>query len=106
MQVPQNKTFIIQLPLIYPSKQTLIKFIYIFSIPLKQNINKPFFLCAQMYENIDDGAFIGRKQYSVLMFMVNFFGLRLFYIYIKLKTQCIFKPCNELYANDSQTSWS
>jgi hypothetical protein len=30
-----------------------------------------------MYENIDDGAFIGRKQYYVLMFKVNFFGLRL-----------------------------
>jgi hypothetical protein len=25
-----------------------------------------------MYENIDDGAFIGGKQYSVLMFKVNF----------------------------------
>jgi len=30
-----------------------------------------------MYENIDDEAFIGRKQYSVLMFKVNFLGLRL-----------------------------
>ena len=30
-----------------------------------------------MYENIDDGAFIGRKQYSVLMFKVNFLGLGL-----------------------------
>jgi hypothetical protein len=30
-----------------------------------------------MYENIDDGAFIGRKQYSVLMLKVNFLGLRL-----------------------------
>jgi len=30
-----------------------------------------------MYENIDDGAFIGGKQYSVLMFKVNFLGLRL-----------------------------
>ena len=30
-----------------------------------------------MYENIDDGAFIGRKQYYVLMFKVNFLGLRL-----------------------------
>jgi len=50
-----------------------------------------------MYENIDDGAFIGRKQYSVLMFKVNFLGLRLLssssssflfffqYIYIYLK---------------------
>jgi hypothetical protein len=43
-----------------------------------------------MYENIDDGAFIGRKQYFVLMFKVNFLGLRLlsfffffsFFIYI------------------------
>jgi len=74
-----------------------------------------------MYENIDDGAFIGRKQYSVLMFKVNFLGLGLlsfffffsfffgifFNIYIHiLKTQCIFNPCNELSANDSQTSWS
>ena len=48
-----------------------------------------------MYENIDDGAFIGRKQYSVLMLKVNFFGLGLLsssscyfffqYIYIYLK---------------------
>ena len=30
-----------------------------------------------MYENIDDGAFIGRKQYSVLMFNINFLGLGL-----------------------------
>jgi hypothetical protein len=30
-----------------------------------------------MYENIDDEAFIGRKQYSVLMFKVNFLGLGL-----------------------------
>ena len=30
-----------------------------------------------MYENIDDGAFIGRKQYFVLMFKVNFIGLGL-----------------------------
>jgi hypothetical protein len=28
-----------------------------------------------MYENIDDGAFIGGKQYSVIMFKVNFLGL-------------------------------
>jgi len=42
-----------------------------------------------MYENIDDGAFIGGKQYSVLMFKVNFRGLGLLsflflfqYIYI------------------------
>ena len=36
-----------------------------------------------MYENIDDGAFIGRKQYSVLMFKVNFLGLGLlsFFLY-------------------------
>jgi len=50
-----------------------------------------------MYENIDNGAFIGRKQYSVLMFKVNFLGLGLLssffrsffffsiYIYIYLK---------------------
>jgi len=30
-----------------------------------------------MYENIDDEAFIGGKQYSVLMFKVNFLGFRL-----------------------------
>jgi len=30
-----------------------------------------------MYENIDDGAFIGRKQYYILMFKVNFLGLGL-----------------------------
>jgi len=30
-----------------------------------------------MYENIDDGAFIGGKQYFVLMFKVNFLGLGL-----------------------------
>jgi hypothetical protein len=41
-----------------------------------------------MYENIDDGAFIGREQYFILMFKINFLGLRLlsfffpfFYIY-------------------------
>jgi len=42
-----------------------------------------------MYENIDDGAFIGRKQYFVLMFKVNFLGLGLllllfFLIYIHI----------------------
>ena len=45
-----------------------------------------------IYGNIDDGAFIGRKQYSVLMFKVNFLGLGLLssffffqniYIYLK-----------------------
>jgi len=30
-----------------------------------------------MYENIDDGAFIERKQYFVLIFKVNFLGLGL-----------------------------
>jgi len=35
-----------------------------------------------MYENIDDGAFIGRKQYSILMFKVNFLGLRFFFFNI------------------------
>ena len=56
-------------------------------MPLKQNINKLFF---QRYENIDDEAFIGRKQYFVLMFKVNFlrlgllsfFSFFLLYIYI------------------------
>ena len=32
-----------------------------------------------MYKNIEDGAFIGRKQYAVLMFKVNFLGLGLLY---------------------------
>jgi hypothetical protein len=35
-----------------------------------------------MYENIDDGAFIGRKQYFVLMFKVNFLGLGLLYFFL------------------------
>jgi len=30
-----------------------------------------------IYKNIDDGAFIGRKQDFVLMFQVNFLGLGL-----------------------------
>jgi hypothetical protein len=46
-----------------------------------------------IYEKIDDEAFIGRKQYYVLMFKVNFLGLRLLslsffffqYVYICLK---------------------
>jgi hypothetical protein len=38
-----------------------------------------------MYKNIDDGAFVGRKEYYVLMFKVNFLGLGLLYIYIYLK---------------------
>jgi hypothetical protein len=32
--------------------------------------------------NIDDGALLGRKQYFVLMFKVNFLGLGLFYFII------------------------
>jgi len=32
-----------------------------------------------MYKNIDDGTFVGRKQYYVLMFKVNFLGLGLLY---------------------------
>ena len=70
-----------------------------------------------IYENIDDRAFVGRKQYYVRMFKVNFLGLGLLlllllffdlfiYMHIQLKTQCIFNPCNEFSANDSQTSWS
>ena len=38
-----------------------------------------------MYENIDVGAFIGRKQYSILIFKVDFLGVRLLsfiYVYI------------------------
>jgi hypothetical protein len=34
------------------------------------------FMCS-MYENIDNGAFIGRKLYFVLMFKVNFLGFGL-----------------------------
>jgi hypothetical protein len=37
-----------------------------------------------MYENIDDGAFIGRKQYFALMFKVNFFGLGLLLLFFFL----------------------
>ena len=39
-----------------------------------------------MYENIDDGAFIGRKQYSVLMFKVNFVGLGLLSFFLNIYT--------------------
>jgi hypothetical protein len=39
-----------------------------------------------MYENIDDGAFIGRKQYSVLMFKVNFVGLGLLSFFFNIYT--------------------
>ena len=39
-----------------------------------------------MYENIDDGAFIGRKQYSVLMFKVNFLGLGLLSFFFNIYT--------------------
>jgi hypothetical protein len=39
-----------------------------------------------MYENIDDGAFIGRKQYYVLMFKVNFLGLRFFSFFLNIYT--------------------
>jgi len=43
------------------------------------------------YENIDDEAFMGRKQYYVLMFKVNFLGLRLlsflfFFIFFNIYT--------------------
>ena len=37
-----------------------------------------------IYENIDDGAFIGRKQYYVLMFKVNFLGLGLLFFFFLL----------------------
>jgi hypothetical protein len=37
-----------------------------------------------MYENIDDGAFIGRKQYFVLIFKVNFLGLGLLLLLLLL----------------------
>ena len=39
-----------------------------------------------MYENIDDGAFIRRKQYSILMFKVNFLGLRLLSFFFNIYT--------------------
>jgi len=41
-----------------------------------------------MYENINDGAFIGRKQYYVLMFKVNFlgFGLLSFFSFFLIYT--------------------
>ena len=40
-----------------------------------------------MYANIDDEAFVGRKQYYVLMFKVNFLGLGLLlFIYFYLYT--------------------
>ena len=39
-----------------------------------------------MYENIDDGAFIGRKQYYVLMFKVNFVGLGLLSFFFNIYT--------------------
>ena len=32
-------------------------------------------------ENIDDGAFVGRKQYYVQMFKVNFLGLGLLLLF-------------------------
>jgi len=37
-----------------------------------------------MYENIDDRAFIGRKQYYVIMFKVNFLvlGLLSFFFFL------------------------
>ena len=39
-----------------------------------------------MYENIDNGAFIGRKQYYILMFKVNFLGLGLFFFFLNTYT--------------------
>ena len=35
-----------------------------------------------IYENIDDRAFVGRKQYYIRMFKVNFLGLGLLLLYI------------------------
>ena len=35
-----------------------------------------------MYENIDDGDFVGRKQYYVRMFKVNFLGLGLLLFFL------------------------
>jgi len=44
MQVPQSKAFIIQLPLIYPNKQTLIKLFFFqiiyYHFPLVVTFNK------------------------------------------------------------------
>jgi len=42
-----------------------------------------------MYENIDDGAFIVRKQYFVRMFKVNFLRLQLlslFFLFFNIYT--------------------
>jgi len=43
-----------------------------------------------IYQNIDDGAFIGRKQYFVIMFKVNFLGLGLlslfFFFFLNIYT--------------------
>jgi hypothetical protein len=42
-----------------------------------------------IYKNIDDGAFIGRKQDFVLMFQVNFLGLGLlsfFFLFLYIYT--------------------
>ena len=37
-----------------------------------------------MYENIDDGAFVGRKQYYVLMLRLTFLGLDYYINYVLL----------------------
>jgi len=49
-----------------------------------------------MYENIDDEAFIGGKQYSVLMFKVNFLGLGLlsFLFFLFFSFFLLFFPYN------------
>ena len=39
-----------------------------------------------IYENIDDGAFVGRKQYYVQMFKVNFLGLGLLLFFLFIYT--------------------
>ena len=59
-----------------------------------------------MYENIDDEAFIGSKQYSVIMFKVNFLGLGLLSSFFSSFFFNIYTYNFWLLANDSHTSWS
>ena len=78
MQVPQSKAFIIQLPLIYPDKQTLIKFIYSCFIYLKQDINKPSFYVLNVWKH-RWWCFCWKKTILCSYVKVNFLGLRLLF---------------------------
>jgi hypothetical protein len=63
---------------IWPKKITKLSLnLYICSIPLKQNINKPFFLCAQCMKTYMMGLLLEENKIFVLMFKVNFLGLGL-----------------------------